>query len=160
MAPTVGSNFEITDVNINGQTVSLRIWDTAGQEQYQSIMPVYLKGSQVAVIVASIVDHLSIANIDKWIDLLNKTEMCKFIVVINKIDLQDNINIVDEIRGELTDKYQDVMFVSAKTGSGIKDLFYTIAKTALIESETEGDVEHKNGVNIANSNENQTRFCC
>ena len=161
MAPTVGSNFEITEVEINGQTVGLRIWDTAGQEQYQSLMPVYLRGSQVAVIVASIVDHLSIASVEKWVELLNKTEPCKFIIAINKIDLQTNLSIVDEIREDLSDKYQDVVLVSAKTGSGIKNLFYMIAKIALGTCETDTEIETKKGVDIENTDNKQTaNLCC
>lgn len=157
MQPTVGSNYEMTEVKINNELVKLRIWDTAGQEQYQSIMPVYLRGSQIAVIVGSITDHLSISDIDNWVSIVQENEpSCTIIVAINKVDLENDVNKLNDLRLDLHEKYKNMCFVSARTGSGINDLFVSVARGGL---EAYGNPkDDKESVNI-NAGTQKTKCC-
>ena len=90
--PTVGAsyfqkNFQFPD----GSTLKLHIWDTAGQEKFKSVAPLYYKDAHAALIVYAIDDEASFIAVDNWIEQLqmhsNMDKMVK-IVVGNKSDLE------------------------------------------------------------------------
>ena len=47
-------------VSYDNTEVELDIWDTAGQEQYHSLAPVYYRGAQAAVVVYDITKEVRI----------------------------------------------------------------------------------------------------
>ena len=131
--PTIGTSHLITEVNFENKIAELCLWDTAGQEEFHSLVPLFLRGSNVIVLVASLVDHLSIHNLEKWLNLAEKHDkLPPIIVVINKIDLFDNsMDSPNDIRNLLIDKFPIIIFVSARNGDGIDELFFTISKICL-----------------------------
>lgn len=131
MKPTIGTNYEMTEVQLRGELIRLRIWDTAGQEQFQSVVPMYMRGSHVAVVVASAADPASVDAIDGWIALVQENEpSCHTVVAVNKVDLLGDIDKLNELHCALYKRHRCVCLVSAKTGSGIDDLFATVADIA------------------------------
>lgn len=48
---TIGADFNNKDVVVQGTQISLQLWDTAGQEKYQSLAGAFYKGSHCCVIV-------------------------------------------------------------------------------------------------------------
>jgi small GTP-binding protein len=66
----------------------VNIWNTAGQEQYRCLVPVYCRGVQGAFLVFDTTSLDSFNNLPKWIDLYqNSMELGPVIVFGNKIDL-------------------------------------------------------------------------
>ena len=130
--PTVGTGRTSILVDCEDKKADLCIWDTAGQEKYASLVPLFVRDTIVAVVVASLSDYQSIENIDQWLDELKKNnEDPAIIVAINKIDLESPVSeSVDQIAERLGPKYTNLFFVSAKTGAGIDDLFSRIAYLA------------------------------
>ena len=51
---TIGASFSTTEIQIDGKFLFFEIWDTAGQELYDSLMPLYYRGANVAMIVYDI----------------------------------------------------------------------------------------------------------
>ena len=51
MQATVGIDFVSKNINVGDKTLRLQLWDTAGQERFRSLIPNYLRDSQVAFIV-------------------------------------------------------------------------------------------------------------
>lgn len=41
-------------IELDGQTVKVQIWDTAGQEKYKSLAPMYYRGAAAAIVVYDI----------------------------------------------------------------------------------------------------------
>lgn len=167
MAPTIGSAHELTEIEIGENVVELCIWDTAGQEQFHSLVPLYIRNSHVAVIMTSITDHNSLSDIEHWIRLLHENnEYPRIVVAVNKIDLQGTREMMDEITSKLENRYGTVMFVSARTGDGIDELFYAIAMEALtsIESETNTKTTKNRRLSLnkkeAPDMENPTKAAC
>ena len=61
---TIGVDFKIKTLEINGKRVTLQLWDTAGQEKFQTISAAFFRGSHGALIVYDITegttfDHVS-----------------------------------------------------------------------------------------------------
>jgi small GTP-binding protein len=133
MLSTVGVDHLISTVNVQGRQVKLLLWDTAGQEEFSSLVPMYARGAQVCIIVGSIVDLTSLTHIELWEKRLNESgESPSIIVAINKTDLLDGAPITMEaIREQYSAKYPNLFFVSARTGDSISEVFYQAALLAM-----------------------------
>jgi small GTP-binding protein len=51
---TIGASFMSKVIELDGQTVKVQIWDTAGQEKYKSLAPMYYRGAAAAIVVYDI----------------------------------------------------------------------------------------------------------
>jgi small GTP-binding protein len=130
-SPTVGANHQTKRVEIGGRDVELFIWDTAGQEQYRSLAPLYARGASVAIITASITDRESFEHLDRWIDTLNSStdKTPPIILAVNKCDLPDAAAISqDEVDEAYRDRFTGLFFVSAVKDLGIDNLFSCAAE--------------------------------
>ena len=45
--PTIGVDFKIRTIEVDGKTIKLQIWDTAGQERFRTLTSSYYRGAQV-----------------------------------------------------------------------------------------------------------------
>jgi small GTP-binding protein len=133
MISTVGVSHLTSTVTVQDREVKLMLWDTAGQEQFSALVPMYARGAQVCIIVASVLDLTSIDHIELWEERLHESgESPPVIVAINKIDMLDGAPTnIDSIREKLGDRYPALFFVSARTGDSIYELFYEVALTVL-----------------------------
>ena len=52
------ADVESKAVKINGDDVIFQVWDTAGQERFRSLLPLYMKGIDGAVVVYSVTDRV------------------------------------------------------------------------------------------------------
>jgi small GTP-binding protein len=131
---TVISSYHKIAVNLDGKSVQLDVWDTAGQEVYAPLASFYARGARVGVIVAAINDPLSIKNIDFWIGYLHRASVdIPVVIAINKNDLGLPS---DDSLDKLTDLHKNVHFVSALTGDHVDDLFTDIARVASQDATT------------------------
>ena len=64
-APTIGAGVTQVEVTIKANTYPLQIWDTAGQEMYRNIIPIYFKGAVFAILVFSMDDKKSFDDLNK-----------------------------------------------------------------------------------------------
>ena len=117
-------------VDIGSNVVDLRVWDTAGQELYRSIVPIYLRGSMAAVLVYDITDVRSFQAIERWHSLLLEEVDDSVIVYVvgNKIDLGNFVVSEEDARRFANKLNAKFMQVSAMDGTGIKQLFEGIAR--------------------------------
>jgi small GTP-binding protein len=129
--PTIGSNHERKRVVLDGKgPVDLYVWDTAGQEQFQSLIPLYARSSCLAIIAAAIDDIQSFEAIPTWIDAVGSS--CEtpppILLAVNKMDqIETAAKTVEQIHSEFDGRFLSVFFVSALTGEGISSLFNAAA---------------------------------
>lgn len=126
--PTVGASFITKKVDAPFGPVILNLWDTAGQEKYRSLVPMYSRGASIAIIVFDVSSSTSFDNLKKWIAevRLDAPENCKIVIAGNKEDMEFAIE-KEEINDWSTQNGYKVIFVSALTGSGIKELFQYVS---------------------------------
>ena len=81
------SKFEI----INNQKIKLNVWDTAGQERFRSLSPLFLKGSNIVLMVYDITNKFSFTELNNfWIEKVkDNTDNIILGVIANKSDLYD-----------------------------------------------------------------------
>ena len=88
---TIGVDFRSKIYNYHNKEFKLHIWDTAGQEQFSSIVRSYLRELDVIIIMYDITDRRTFKDLKKWIDeveFLNKNKKVVKYIVGNKKDLE------------------------------------------------------------------------
>ncbi|KAG6596252.1 Rac-like GTP-binding protein ARAC1, partial [Cucurbita argyrosperma subsp. sororia] len=89
--PTVFDNFS-ANVVVNGSTVNLGLWDTAGQEDYNRLRPLSYRGADVFILAFSLISKASYENVSKkWIpELKHYAPGVPIVLVGTKLDLRDD----------------------------------------------------------------------
>ncbi|XP_078064605.1 ras-related protein Rab-35-like [Mustelus asterias] len=64
---TIGVDFKIRTVDINGEKVKLQIWDTAGQERFRTITSTYYRNTHGVIIVYDVTNPESFVNVKRWL---------------------------------------------------------------------------------------------
>ncbi|EAX90216.1 small GTP-binding protein, putative [Trichomonas vaginalis G3] len=145
---TIGSNHSRKRVEISEGLVDLFVWDTAGQEEFQALMPLYARNSSLAIIVCAINDSVSFDAIPKWIEnVSNACDPCPpMILAINKIDLSESaVNTMEEVNNKYGDQFIGIFMVSALSGEGVENLFYSTASEVFKNGKKlEADTQLKN----------------
>ena len=124
--PTIGVEMFSKDFQIEDDSVHAQIWDTAGQEKYNTLTSSYYKGAKGALIVYDVTQKTTFDKIERYIDELkdNADKNVFMVLVGNKSDLEGNRMILKEEGEQLATKLKIGFFeVSAKTGVGIENLF-------------------------------------
>lgn len=135
---TVGAAFFSYTYTFENQTILLQIWDTAGQEKYQSLGPIYYRNSAAAIVVFDHTDIESFHDLSNWINAFHgsASDSAKIYIVGNKNDLEDHQVTSSQAQQYAEENKYEFFSVSAKTGNNIERLFQTIAQQ-LISSEKE-----------------------
>ena len=126
---TLSSSFSTKEVIKNDVLYRLNLWDTIGQEKYNAITNILIKGSNIVILVYSVDSFSSFENIDFWYnsvkDILQED---KYILAIvgNKSDLiKEDEAVVSEEEARNYAKGKNAFFklISAKEDQdGIKSL--------------------------------------
>lgn len=64
--PTIGNNSQDIKIEIDSKEVKLQVWDTAGQEVFRSLVSVYLRGAQAAIIVYDLTREETFSLLNDW----------------------------------------------------------------------------------------------
>jgi len=129
--PTIGATFLTQSVAVGDYLVKFEIWDTAGQEKYRSLAPLYYRGASAALIVYDITNRESFDNARKWIEEVQTQEGPHVVIGLagNKLDLAANRQVSTE-EGEAFARENNFIFfeTSAKNSTNIKEIFRAIAQ--------------------------------
>lgn len=109
--PTIGSYTIQAEYNIDDKIVLMQLWDTCGQEKFESLTKTYFRDTHVAVLVFDLSEPSSYNSLRRWKkDVEEFSINSKFIIVGNKCD-KDHSFTKENVENE----YQDcpVFFVSS-----------------------------------------------
>jgi len=136
--PTVFDNYS-ANVMVDNKTISLGLWDTAGQEDYDRLRPLSYPQTDLFLICFSIASHTSFQNVKTkwWPEVTHHCPNSKIILVGTKIDLRDDKATLDKLaekgqscitfaQGEaLAKQIKAVCYMecSALTQKGLKNVF-------------------------------------
>lgn len=159
--PTIGVNHQRKRIQINNEEVDLFIWDTAGQEQFRALTPLYTRSASFAIITVAINDLSSFNSIENWIELLSKTcdEMPPIALAVNKMDLAEEMVISEE---QVLEKYEkkfsgNIFFVSAFNGKKVDDMFMKAATDGFNHYKEVNNLVTKQ---VINDNDESKKKCC
>jgi small GTP-binding protein len=129
---TIGMDPFETTLFYNDRPVDLTIWDTAGQERFKSLIPVYSRRSDAALLVFDISNLESFKGLEEKLQsFLRISEARRLVfVVATKMDLVEDCMFSEEDAKSWADAHElPIYFTSAKTGQGIQALKDVLAKT-------------------------------
>jgi small GTP-binding protein len=143
--PTVGAGFARFDFP-SDSTRPIRVWDTAGQEHYRSLASLYYRDSHLVVLVFAVNVTETFDSLPTWITAVKDAcaKLPAFMIVGNKIDLRTDhgFSCVSAVDAQDFADSQGAIYMeaSAKSGQGVKELFYQASELAYSKwSEGEAD---------------------
>lgn len=166
---TIGIDFRIKTIEVNGKRVKLQIWDTAGQEQFHSVASSYYRNAHGIMLIYDISSAESFNHISKWVTNISKNAPTnvKQLLVGNKCDVAEGNRVIDKERGTLLAKELDMPFIetSAKADINIDTIFDQIT-TLIMEADDQKAKEQqkKDVVDLSNesdeSRKRKQKTCC
>uniref|UniRef100_A0A668VN75 Ras-related protein Rab-21 n=1 Tax=Oreochromis aureus TaxID=47969 RepID=A0A668VN75_OREAU len=114
--------------------------DTAGQERFHALGPIYYRDSNGAILVYDITDEDSFQKVKNWVKELRKmlgNEIC-LCIVGNKIDLDKDRHVsVEEAESYAESVGAKHYHTSAKLNKGIEELFLDLCKRMMETAQAE-----------------------
>ncbi|EEY15264.1 GTP-binding protein RHO1 [Verticillium alfalfae VaMs.102] len=148
--PTVFENY-VTDCRVDGKSVQLALWDTAGQEDYERLRPLAYSKAHVILIAFSVDTPDSLDNVKhKWIE--EASRLCPDVPIMLvglKKDLREDPVAIEEMRKKslpfVTTAQGDsvarevgarkYLECSSLSGEGVDDVFEAATRAALLTFE-------------------------
>ena len=127
---TIGDEYKVKKITINGVDINLHIWDTAGQERFRSITKSFMQNADGIIYVYDITQRESFNNLKTWIRESDQaTQGFKKIIVGNKIDLENNRKIGKDVVQKFCEENNiKGVEMSAKEGKNIGECFEYLAR--------------------------------
>uniref|UniRef100_A0A3Q1ERQ9 RAS and EF-hand domain containing 2 n=1 Tax=Acanthochromis polyacanthus TaxID=80966 RepID=A0A3Q1ERQ9_9TELE len=132
---TLGVDFQIKRMLVDGERTCLQIWDTAGQERFRSIARSYFRKAHGILLLYDVSSESSFLNVRAWVDQIRdsadeKIPMC---VIGNKVDLREQLpegSCVSSLHGEKLAKAYGALFceTSAKEGTNVVEAVLHLAR--------------------------------
>lgn len=128
---TIGIDFKIRTIELEGKRIKLQIWDTAGQERFRTITTAYYRGAMGILLLYDVTNAESYENIRNWMANIeeNAAETVNKVLVGNKCDLTAKRKIDINQGQSLADEYGIPFFeTSAKTNENVEEAFTRITR--------------------------------
>ncbi|GAA5849979.1 hypothetical protein JCM3766R1_001943 [Sporobolomyces carnicolor] len=128
---TIGVDFKIRTIELEGKTVKLQIWDTAGQERFRTITSSYYRGAHGIIVVYDVTDADTFSNVKQWLQEIDRyaCEGVNKLLVGNKSDLTSKKVVEYNVAKEFADQIGVSMLeTSAKNATNVEQAFLTMAK--------------------------------
>ena len=135
LLPTIGIDFKIKTVELQGKRVKLQIWDTAGQERFRTITQAYYRGAMGILLIYDVTNTKSWSNVRTWVRNIegNAPQTVNKILVGNKCDLTQQRQVSTQQGQQLAREYDIKFFeTSARSNTNVQEAFTTLA-TDVIE---------------------------
>ncbi len=128
---TIGVQFHLKELNINGKRILLQVWDFGGQEHFRPLLKDYATGARGALLLFDLTRPSSLRRIDQWVNICRQNNPDIPIIFIGtKLDLIEAITIDDEFALKFVEKYDffNYLKISSKTGENVNLAFKLLAK--------------------------------
>lgn len=135
---TIGIDFKIRTIQVDGKRIKLQVWDTAGQERFRTITTAYYRGAMGIMLVYDVTNLRSFDNISNWIRNIemHATKEVELMILGNKCDIADKRQVSKE-KGEQLALQHSIKFMetSAKASINIEEAFMTLARDIKLRME-------------------------
>jgi small GTP-binding protein len=136
--PTIGAAFQTYSITTSQGPTTLQIWDTAGQEKYRALAPMYYRCADIAILVYDVTRLATFEALQDWCSELAEKGPANLEVVIagNKTDLAQDRVVETSAARAFAAEHGAKWFaeVSAKTGAGVFALFAKAAEIVIARS--------------------------
>ena len=147
---TVGASYASKTIKISetNESLTLDIWDTAGQEKYRSLTRIFFQGAKLAILVYDITRKDSFENLKNvWLKELKDHADKNVVLGVagNKSDLYEKEEVPEQEAREFAKSIGAIFcLTSAQSNSGIEELFEEMGKKFLDPNSTTNESENQN----------------
>jgi len=128
---TIGVDFAMKTVIVDGKRVKLQIWDTAGQERFRTITQSYYRSANGVVLVYDVTKRSSFLNLQRWIDEVRRfTANVTWILIGNKCDMESLREVERAEAVAMAEVIPEILLVletSAKENTNVEQCFVELA---------------------------------
>ncbi|XP_055206819.2 ras and EF-hand domain-containing protein isoform X2 [Gorilla gorilla gorilla] len=169
ISATLGVDFQMKTLIVDGERTVLQLWDTAGQERFRSIAKSYFRKADGVLLLYDVTCEKSFLNIREWVDMIEDAahETVPIMLVGNKADIRDTAategqKCVPGHFGEKLAMTYGALFceTSAKDGSNIVEAVLHLARE--VKKRTDKD-DSRSITNLTGTNSKkspQMKNCC
>ncbi|KAJ8413928.1 hypothetical protein AAFF_G00065260 [Aldrovandia affinis] len=166
---TLGVDFHMKTLVVDGEPTVLQLWDTAGQERFRSIAKSYFRRADGVLLLYDVTCEKSFLNVREWVDIIEDVSQddIPIMLVGNKADLrqqalQDGITCVPTSYGEkLAMTYKSLFCeTSAKEGSNVIEAVLHLARKVTKQIHKEGDQDSVTSLSGMHTKRNSNITCC
>lgn len=134
---TIGVDFHVKTVEIQGKRIKLQIWDVAGEERFRFLLPTYTLGANAAMIIFDITKFKTIDQMYNWIQTIReKAGDIPIMLIGNKLDLEDSRELKREKGIEIAKEFNLSSYseISTKTGQNVEKIFEALTESVINNS--------------------------
>ncbi|KAK7205589.1 ras family-domain-containing protein [Myxozyma melibiosi] len=128
---TIGIDFKIRTIDLDGKRIKMQIWDTAGQERFRTITTAYYRGAMGILLVYDVTDEKSFNNIRNWFANVEQhaSEGVNKLLIGNKCDWEEKRAVSTE-QGKALANELGIPFIeaSAKANINVEEAFVSLAR--------------------------------
>jgi len=131
---TIGVEFFLKELNIDGQKVMLQLWDFGGQERFRFLLESYVIGARGALLKFDLTRTMTLENIEQWIQIVRKEDPELPILFLgSKSDLENDIVVEEDYIEEFKQHFNmyDFLRISSKTGENVELCFESLSRQIL-----------------------------
>ncbi len=129
---TLGTDFSVKYLEIEGKKIALQIWDFAGEERYKVVLPGYATGSNGGIFMYDITRYNTLTGLDSWLSMFKRgaDEQIPIIIIGGKSDLQEKKSVSTEEAERYTESrnFKGFLECSAKNGENVEEVFEMITR--------------------------------
>ena len=136
---TIGIDFEVKTLSVDGKKFKLQIWDFGGDERFRFLLPTYIRGARGGFFLYDVTNYSSIAHIDDWLSVIRKElrEEEKFPILV--VGIVPDETIEREVSAEEGIKIAKLRNVNGhivcnlKTGKNVEKAFEALTRLILAD---------------------------
>ena len=131
---TIGVEFFLKEVEIDGKQCTLQLWDFGGQERFRFLLESYVLGAKGALLMFDLTRPMTLENLQQWVNICRKGDAnLPILFVGTKLDLVNDIMIDDEYALSFKDQFDlfDFLKISSKSGENVLEAFAILTRKIL-----------------------------
>lgn len=99
VVPTIGASFFSCRITMDDIRVKMQVWDTAGQEKFRSMTPMYYRGANAALLVFDLTNYNTFVDIKSWVTELQRNVQDQMVMTLvgNKCDIPERAVSKEEV---------------------------------------------------------------
>jgi Ras-related protein Rab-35 len=150
---TIGMDFTIRTIDMDGMKIKLQIWDTAGQERFRTITSTYYRGTHGVIVVYDVTNGETFSNVKRWLSEIDQNcDSVQRILVGNKCEDKENRVVLEEDARRLATAIKvDYYETSAKDNLNVQEMFNAITRQVLDFKLSAGNPSERNDENAGQS---------